>query len=341
MRRLIAPSLIGLLAWSGTVVSAADAPPAPTPAPAATAAGSLATAAAAVVTANPASAVLLPVQVLLSNDFKGFYTLLPAEDKAKAEAQWQQAQLQAKNGQRQSDIADVDALLARLLAPDALDALTKEYEPKLADVNPQDLSQSLKMAGMFVPMLLGQPQPGATPEQIKAKKLLSDSLASMLNDASSWVLTAGLNDPKKLRAALEHLIAGAKGLGVTKVADLQALSFADFLGRLSPLIKETKLAAGAYDIQVDQFLASITAVAADPVAANPGPGASPDERTLSVTFNAFGKPYSFPVQVVKQGAAWIISPKNTEQLNAMRGMMPLGGGDDNAPANAPANGGMH
>ena len=337
MRRFIAPSLIALLAWTGAAISAADAVPAPTPAPAATAVSSLATAAAAVITANPASAVLLPVQVLLSNDFKGFYTLLPAEDKAKAEAQWQQAQQQARNGQRQSDIAEVDALLARLLAPDALDALTKEYEPKLADVNPQDLSQSLKMAGMFVPMLLGQPQPGATPEQIQAKKLLSDSLASMLNDASSWVLTAGLNDPKKLRAALEHLIAGAKGLGVTKVADLQALSFADFLGRLSPLIKETKLAAGAYDIQVDQFLASITAVAADPVT-----GTSPDERTLSVTFNAFGKPYSFPIQVVKQGAAWIISPKNTEQLNAMRGMMPLGGGDDAAPANAaPANGGMH
>jgi hypothetical protein len=324
MHRYLAPSLIGLLAWTGIAATGADAVPATTPAPT--------TITASAVGAKPESAVLLPVQVLLSNDFRGFYSLLPAADQAKAEAQWKQAQQQAKANGKQADLAEIDQTLARLLAPDALDSLTKEYEPKLNEVNPQDLSQSLKMAAMFVPMMLAQPQPGQTPEQAQAKKLLSDTLAGILTDASTWVLTAGVNDPKKLRGALEHLIAGAKGLGVTQVADLQALSFGDFLGRLAPLIKEAKLAAAVYDLQIDQFLGSITAKAAEPAA-----GASPDERTLTVTFTAFGKPYSFPVQVMKQGGAWIISPKNTESLNSMRGMMPMGGeGND-----APANGGMH
>lgn len=307
MRMICVPALLAVLTFGAapvTTLRAAD------------------TVEAAAVAGTPESAILLPVKVLRGNDFKGFYQLLPPDDKAKAEADWKKAQDDRKAGGKAKDTSEINALLAKLLAPDAVDQLMKENEPKLAQANPQELSQGLQMAAGFLPMMLGQPQPGQTPEQAKSKQALGAMLQGMLTDASGWILTAGINDPKKLRSATERLVAGAKALGVKNVEELQALSFEDFLGRLGPLVKEAKAAAGVYDVQVDGFLDSVKAVAKPAL-----PGASADERNLDVTFTAFGKPYTFPVTVLKKGSNWIISPKNGEQFSGMKQMMPGVGGD--------------
>jgi len=307
MRKICVPALLAVLTFGAapvTTLRAAD------------------TVEAAAAAGTPESAILLPVKVLRGNDFKGFYQLLPPEDKAKAEADWKKAQADRQAGAKPKDTSEINALLAKLLAPDAVDQLMKETEPKLAQANPQELSQGLQMAAGFLPMMLGQPQPGQTPEQAKSKQALGAMLQGMLTDASGWILTAGINDPKKLRSATEHLVAGAKALNVKNVEELQALSFEEFLGRLGPLVKEAKLAAGVYDVQVDGFLDSVKAVAKPAL-----PGAAADERALDVSFTAFGKPYTVPVTVLKKGTNWIISPKNGEQFAGMKQMMPGAGGD--------------
>ncbi len=302
MRTLCISALIAaLFGFQGASLAAADTPPA------------LAT--------TPESAIQLPVAVLRGNDFKAFYVQLPAEYKAKAEADWKKAQDEAKSGSNAKQAGEMNEMLAKFLAPDAVDKIVKENEPKLAEMNPQEWSQNLQMAAGFLPMLLGQPQPGQTPEQAKTKQALAGMLQGILTDASSWLLTAGINDPKKLRSAVEHLVTGAKALGVKDVTELQKLGFEDFLGRLGPIVKEAKGAAGVYDIQIDGFLDSIKAVATAPV-----PGASPDERTLDVSFSAFGKPYTFPVNVMRKNGSWTVSPKNAEPFGAMKQMMPGAGG---------------
>ena len=314
MRRFIAvPALFSVLTVGGHVTPLSAAEPAPV--------------VAASAAPTPEAAILQPVKVLRGNDFKGFYALLPPADKAKAEAEWKKAQADAKAGGKNKDINELNALLGKLLAPDAVNTLVNENEPKLAAINPQETSQMLQMGAGFLPMMLAQPTPGQTPEQTKNKQALSAMLQGILTDASGWVLTAGLNDPKKLRSSIEHLVAGAKALGVKDVSELQALSFEDFLGRLGPIVKEAKLAAGVYDIGVDAFLDSITAV---PKA---GATAAADEKVLDVSFKVFSKPYTFPVTVQKKGNGWIISPRNAEQFGPMKQMMPPGMpmGDDGQP----------
>ena len=306
MRKICVPALLAVLAFGAAPVTTIRA----------------AETVEAAAAGTPESAILLPVKVLRGNDFKGFYQLLPPEDKAKAEADWKKAQDDRKAGAKPKDTSEINALLAKLLAPDAVDQLMKENEPKLAQANPQELSQGLQMAAGFLPMMLGQPQPGQTPEQAKSKQALGAMLQGMLTDASGWILTAGINDPKKLRSATERLVAGARALGVKNVEELQALSFEDFLGRLGPLVKEAKSAAAVYDVQVDGFLDSVKAVAKPAL-----PGAVADERALDVSFTAFGKPYTFPVTVLKKGTNWIISPKNGEQFSGMKQMIPGAGGD--------------
>ena len=309
MRRLhfsvIAPALLTLAVWGAApVVMAADAPKA----------GIVA----GIDTSKPESAVLVPARILRANDFRGIYDLLSAEEKAKAAAEWKKAQEQAKTGAKE-DVNEINDLLAKLLSPTAVDDLFKEAEPKLATINPEETSQALQMAAGFLPMMLGQAQPGQTAEQTKNKQALAAMLQGMLTDASGWVLTAGINDPKKLRSAIEALVGGAKALGVKNVAELQALPFDEFIGRLGPIVKQAKAAAGVYDVGIDAFLDSVKATAT-PVAA----GATAVERALSVSFTAFGKPYTFPVTVVQKDGHWIISPKNGDQFGAMKQMMPGG-----------------
>ena len=309
MRRLhfsvIAPALLTLAVWGAApVVMAADAPKA----------GIVA----GIDTSKPESAVLVPARILRANDFRGIYDLLSAEEKAKAAAEWKKAQEQAKTGAKE-DVNEINDLLAKLLSPTAVDDLFKEAEPKLATINPEETSQALQMAAGFLPMMLGQAQPGQTAEQTKNKQALAAMLQGMLTDASGWVLTAGINDPKKLRSAIEALVGGAKALGVKNAAELQALPFDEFIGRLGPIVKQAKAAAGVYDVGIDAFLDSVKATAT-PVAA----GATAVERALSVSFTAFGKPYTFPVTVVQKDGHWIISPKNGDQFGAMKQMMPGG-----------------
>ena len=307
MSRKLIPSLLAVVAaiaftGTGASLAAADAVPAAT--------------AIAVDVTQPESAVLLPAKVLRQNDFKSFFTTLPAEDQTKAVTQWKEAQEKAKAGIKPQDLSKVNDLLAKLLAPDAVDTLMKQAEPGLANIKPAELATQLQQGAMILPMLFSQAQPGQTPEQTRNKQLLGQMLSGLLTDASAWVPTSGIDDPKKLRSALEHLVAGAKGLGVKTVEELQALPFDEFLGRISPLVKEAKLAAAVYDIQIDQFLDSVTA--------KPAAGAAPaagDDKPLTVGFTAFAKPYTLPVMVTKKDGHWVISPKNGEAFGGVKQMM--------------------
>jgi hypothetical protein len=265
---------------------------------------------------DPISAVMTPVTLLRSNDFKGFYELMPAEDKAKAETEWKASQAKAAAGGDMGDqgqMAEFNAFLAKCLAPNAVETLYAEAEPKLADINPQEISQQLQMFSGMVPMMAMQ-QGG---QQDPQKQQFVTALGGMMLGASQWILTAGLEDKAKLRQAITHLVAGAKGLGVKEVKELQALPLDQFLGRLGPVVKEMKAAAAIYDIQADPFLDSVKATAQ-------GDG---NERTLAVAFTAFGKPYTLPVKVELKDGHWVVSQKNAKAMS----MGPMGGmGNDPA-----------
>ena len=324
MRRNLIPSLLAILASSAfsggtSVVYAADPVAKSTPA-----------AVAGIDATLPESAILLPAKVLRGNDFKAFFQTLPSEDRTKAENDWKETQAKAKSG-TPKDLSQVNEMLAKLLAPDAVEAMFKETEPKLADIKPDEIAQQMQMGAAFIPMMFSQPSPGQTPEQTKNKQMLGAMLSGIMTDASTWVPTAGLNDPKKLRSAIEHLVAGAKSLGVKNIEELQALPFEEFLGRVGPLVKEAKAAAGVYDVQVDAFLDSIKAVPAAAPAA-----AAPEDKSLTMTCTIFGKPYSIPVLVTKKDGHWVVSPKNGEAFGAMQKMMggggaPAGGGPEEMP----------
>jgi hypothetical protein len=301
MRRILSATLLATCLWSG----AAAAEPAKA-------------AKAAISPAAPESAILIPVQLLRANDFKGFFDAMPAADQAKANAEWEANR--TKQGPDAQGLAEANQFLAKLLKPDAGEALMAEAAPKLKEMNPQEISQGLQMMGMMLSMAAMQPAKGEKPDP--AKQAMATTIGGLCNDASQWVLTAGIEDPIKCRKAIDRLVAGAKALNVTDIKELQALPLDQFLARLSPLVKELKAAAAIYDVQIDAFL--------DSVSAKPG-AAKNGATTLTVAFTAFGKPYSLPVEVEQKDGHWVMKQNPANPLKGMMGPVEMGGGPEPMP----------
>jgi hypothetical protein len=265
--------------------------------------------------AAPETWLLSTVKALKGNDFKTWFDAIPADDQAKAKEQWAKSQKDPESAKK------FDEFMTQMLAPDAVDALVAKAEPGLGQFDPAQTSQGLMMMSGFLPMMLQQ-GPNGQPRKMTPELQQVVSMAqNMLSDAAQWVQTAGLNDPKKLRGAVEHLVAGAKAIGVKNSDELHQLSLEDFLGRLGPASKEIKLAIATYDLQVDKFLDSVTATSA-------GTG---DHRTLTVGFTAFNRPYTLPLKVEQQGGKWVPAKDAIPGIEALQQMVPgMAGGDGRA-----------
>jgi hypothetical protein len=197
-----------------------------------------------------------------------------------------------------------------LLAPNAADQLTAQYSQTLANpqIQPGKLSADLMTFSTILPMLNQQGGGGGT---VMLSPAMVPQLQMLLSDTAKWVPSAGINQPQRLHDALVHVAAGTKALGFTTAKEMRALSLEDFLGHLGGATKEYKQAAAVYNVDIDTFLASVSAKA------EPGDG---DHRTLDVTFSLFGKPYTLPVKVDRQDGHWVTSPDNTSSMGGL-GMM--------------------
>ncbi len=249
---------------------------------------------------SPEAAILLPVQVLRSGDAGGAVAALPEAQLAEAKAKWESS----KTNATASDTKEFDAMLTKILAPNAVDNLMKEIETKLAEFHPAEVQQKLNAISVLLPMLI----PNDAKTQTAALKAQGAMLTTMIQDVAAWIGTAGLDDRAKIKTALTALVDGAKKTGITSAADLHALTFVQALGKLPPLLAGLKKSLSVFDLQVDNFLDSVKAV----------PQGTGDQRTLNVTFSAFGHSHTLPVEVEKKpDGTWQVSPKNAERLGAL------------------------
>jgi hypothetical protein len=329
MLRFSLPAIASLIL--GAALGAGETPTVPPPAgaPAATAPGGApaATAPAAI----PGAPALAPeaslkqwVLALRSNDLALLYRALTSEQRALVEKTWT---VQAATPDADAD-KQVNSGLGLLLSPTAVDLLVAQAEPDLATLNPQDLVIGLQQIGGFLALAGSQPKaPGDAPT------LDFIALQGFLADIGGWIPLAGINDVAKLHRAVEHVVAGAKSLGVKNALEVRALKTADVLHRLSAALSEIKAALLVYGLDANALLDSITFATAD------GAG---DQRLVTIGFTAFGHPHLIPVKVVRKNDAWTLAEGKDSpfaplsQLMMMAMMMNSAGSDALAPAPAPA-----
>jgi hypothetical protein len=267
----------------------------------------------AVAPSGPESALLPAVKALRDNDFKALFATLPPEQQTQAQAEWKKAQAtpDAKGD------ASFDRFLGQLLDPNAVDNLMAQAEPQLKGIDLVKAQQGLMALSGMLPLFAQQGGKPLSPDDVKGMTVAQ----GLLGDVAAWIPKSGITDAKKLREAIEHLVAGAKKLGVKDAKELHALAFDEALGRLGPMLAELKGALAVYDLQADQFLDSVKAAGA-------GDG---DQRTLNVSFTAFAHPYEVPLKVQKVNGAWVLAkdpgPSALDTFKGMLPALPLGGGD--------------
>ncbi len=275
--------------------------------------------------ATPDGLVATWAKALRSNDLKGLFALLPREQQAMAERQYADNVTRADA----NDDLQVNAFLALMQQPSAVDMLMSQAQPALAQVKPDELVAGLQQIAGFLGAAAQQPaQPGTAAMDVAG-------LQGFVNDVAAWIPKAGLNDKVKLRAALVHVVAAIKGTGFTTAAQMRALALRDLLGKVSPALTEVKAALAVYDLKLDAMLDSFAVTKVE------GEG---DARSLTLGWTAFGKPHSTVVKMVKKDLSWTVAEGKDSPLAPygqllMLGMMMgsgLGGGA--APEAPPADG---
>lgn len=253
---------------------------------------------------SPEEQVQLPIKALRNNDYASLFKLAPADKQAEAHAKWKEAGAQATPDQK----AQFNQFLSTMLAPNAVDGLMALAEPQLSQVNPQELVGYVQMFGGMMAMQMSQ-----DPKTAEMGKQMQQLVA----DVAAWIPTAGIEDPKKLRAALTSVAAGVQALGVKTADEFYALSFDDMLGRVGGAVKEVKEALKVYDLQADKMLDSMKLTDVQ---------GSGDQRTGTLKATAFGHEYSFPVTLIQKDGVWQFKNEQLEQ--GLEGLAPgmMGGG---------------
>jgi hypothetical protein len=253
---------------------------------------------------SPESAILAPIQALRQNDVLAIFKALPDSDQQEAEKSW--AENQAKPPGSPED-AKVDQTLMMLGMPNAVDMLMLQVEPKLKEVDPNQLAFQIQMGAGMVGMMLAQ-KPEGMP--------FAEAIQGIATDLVAWLPKSGINDPAKAREALTQVVAAVNSYEIKDSAGLRALSLNEVLDRTGKALKQLKQGFAVYGCDLDAFLDSVEVKDVK---------TEGDKATGTLQFVVLGKPRTLPLKLVRKDGRWVGDESMLAPLQQMQG-----GGPENA-----------
>jgi len=171
---------------------------------------------------------------------------MPASKWEEAKLMWELHRLEPIDAEDQAEFAEK---LAKITAPDAVDTLMAEIEPKLVEARPQQAG-ALLMAFGAAQMAINSPESELTDEQRAA-------LQSGLPGFQAWAASTDFLDSATLRDALTLLTDAARRTGLTSLEQIRALPLEGLLDRARPVLAAAKDAVQLYGIDVDAIADSL------------------------------------------------------------------------------------
>jgi hypothetical protein len=144
--------------------------------------------------------------------------------------------------------AEFEEKLARFIAPDAVDTLMAEIEPKLVEARPQVAGATMMGIGA-AQMAIASPESDLTPEQ-------RATLQAALPGIQRWVTTTDFLSSTSMRQALTLVTDAARATGVGNLDQLKMLSFEEVLAKAGSVLAATKQAVRIYGLDLDAIAAS-------------------------------------------------------------------------------------
>lgn len=222
------------------------------------------------VAADPAAQLREAAQKLRNNDLVGLVrALLPPTSYAQMRSAYETVRAEPTTDQQR---AEFDRAWSRLAAPDSVNQLMAEIEPKLAEARPQ-AAGALMMGIGGLQMAVNSPDSELSDEQRNALRLAIPGI-------QSWVNATDFLSSESMRQALTLITDAARGTGVSNVDQLKMLSMEEMLAKAGSMLSSAKQALRIYGLDINAIADTLQVE----VLSMDGPSAR--VRTTITVFNA-------------------------------------------------------
>lgn len=202
---------------------------------------------AAINTPDPAAQIRESARMFRAGDVAGLArSLVPPSKWAQARAAYELHRLEPTSAE---DRAEFEEKFARITAPDAVEQLMAEFEPKLEEARPQ-APGALLMAFGAMQMAVNSPESKLTEDQ----RLV---LQAALPGIQQWASSTDFLSSDTLRDALTLLTDAARRTGIGSIDQLKALPLEGVLDRTRPVLAAAKQAVQLYGIDLDAVVDSM------------------------------------------------------------------------------------
>lgn len=234
--------------------------------------------------ATAATALDAQVKAFRNNDLKGLLTaVMPPAELERIRADWEKQRAEPITDEDRAEFADS---WGKLTAPDGVDKIMAEVEPKLAEVKPQ-LAGMIAMGQGMATMSIAQSTDLTEPQKAQA--------TAFLNGMGGWLSKTDFADAALMRKSLTALADGMRATGITSLDDIQGMSFDQLLDKAGPAVGGFKNALAAYGFSLDTIADSVKAEIVSE---------SGDVAKLKVSYALFDSPMSFESEMKKVDGRW-------------------------------------
>jgi hypothetical protein len=196
---------------------------------------------------DPALQIRDLVRLLRSNDVAGLLqAAVPPSNYSLLRDAYERQRSEPVSDTERAEFAEG---LDKLIAPDAVDRMMAEIEPKLAKARPQ--------ASGAIMMGMGALQVALASEDSKLTTAQRESLQAAMPGLQRWVSSTDFLSALSMRDALTLVSDAARRTGVRSIDDLRALSFEQLLAKSGTMFGAGKDALRIYGLDFDAIANSL------------------------------------------------------------------------------------
>lgn len=198
-------------------------------------------------TPDPAQQLTAMARAFRSNDLGGLLrTVLPEGRYEQLRAEYE---IHRTKTIEEDDRAEFAREWGKLTAPNAVDALMAEIEPRLNEARPKAAGALLMAAGA-----LQMAASGGAGELTASQQ---QSLQAVLPGLQAWLSGTDFLSTETMREALGYLTEAARGTGIRSIDDFRSMSFDQMLSRAGTMVGAGKRALALYGLDVNAIVDSL------------------------------------------------------------------------------------
>jgi hypothetical protein len=182
-------------------------------------------------------------------------------------------------------------MMQRLTGPNAEAEMMAELRPQLEQLQSEEMKAQLPAMVAFGRGMALQ----AIAESEEFTPTQKQQATGVVNALATWVEKGDFADPARAERAIAAITRTARNLPVKTLDELHALDFEGLLGVVSSVYSGAKDVTRAYDIDIDQMLASVQAETISQ---------DGDNANVRVKMQFLGQPLEFETPMVRVDGRW-------------------------------------